>query len=56
MIGVTGAFAISDKICDNTLVDCYLTEWIVLVVEVSYLFGRVTVFPCTLAVSRTRLI
>lgn len=44
------------KTCKQTLVDCYLSDWTVLIVEVSYLFGRITVFPCTLEVARTRLI
>jgi sodium-coupled neutral amino acid transporter 9 len=48
LIGLFGGFAISGLECKETLVNCYLHEWTVLIVEISYLFGRVTVFPCTL--------
>jgi hypothetical protein len=49
LIGIFGTIAISgSKTCKQTLVDCYLSDWTVLIVEVSYLFGRITVFPCTL--------
>lgn len=47
-IGVIGAFAVSGIECKETLVNCYLQDWTVLIVEASYLFGRITVFPCTL--------
>jgi amino acid permease len=56
LIGLFGGFAVSDIDCKETLVNCYMSEWTVLIVELSYLFGRITVFPCTLEVSRTRLI
>jgi sodium-coupled neutral amino acid transporter 9 len=56
LIGLFGAFAVSGIECKETLVNCYLQEWTVLIVEVSYLFGRITVFPCTLEVARTRLL
>lgn len=59
LIGLFGGFAVSgpsNPECKETLVNCYLHEWAVLIVELSYLFGRITVFPCTLEVSRTRLI
>lgn len=48
LIGVFGGFAVSSIDCKETLVNCYLSEWTVLIVEASYLFGRITVFPCTL--------
>jgi sodium-coupled neutral amino acid transporter 9 len=48
LIGLFGGFAISGLECKETLVNCYLHEWTVLIVEISYLFGRITVFPCTL--------
>lgn len=48
LIGLFGAFAVSGIDCKETLVNCYLSEWKVLIVEASYLFGRITVFPCTL--------
>lgn len=48
LIGLFGGFAVSNVDCKETLVNCYLSEWTVLIVEASYLFGRITVFPCTL--------
>lgn len=48
LIGLFGGFAVSGLECKETLVNCYLQEWTVLIVELSYLFGRIAVFPCTL--------
>jgi len=58
LVSVFGAFAIagSSETCSNTLVDCYLKEWTVLFVEVSYLLGRISGFPLMLEVGRNRLI
>ena len=55
-IGIFGAFAINGKTCTNTLVDCYLTEWSVLIVEFTYLLGRLSSFPIMVQIGRTRLI
>ena len=50
LVSIMGAFAIagSGETCTNTLIDCYLKEWTVLFVEVSYFLGRVTTFPLLL--------
>ena len=32
IVAVFGALAITGKDCDNTFVDCYLTEWTILIV------------------------
>lgn len=56
LIGILGSLAIQDLTCKHTIVDCYLNNWQVLFVEISYLFGRITVFPCVLSISRTRLL
>ena len=47
-IGLLGAISISTLTCKETFVNCHLTEWSVLIVELSYLVGRITAFPCTL--------
>lgn len=56
LIGVFGAMAISNKKCNEIIINCYLENWEVLLVEASYLLGRVAVFPCVLEISRTRLL
>lgn len=56
IVSITGSFAISNKHCTNTLIDCYLTDWTILFVEVTYLLGRICAFPIMVDISRTRLI
>jgi len=56
VLAVFGALAITDKDCTNTFINCYLSNWTILFVEVGYLFSRLTVFPCVLEVGRTRLL
>lgn len=56
MSSVLGTFAISSKDCENTFIDCYLADWTVLFVTVSYLISRVFFLPCVLEVGRTRLL
>lgn len=56
LVSVSGAFAISDKHCTNTLIDCFLTDWTILFVEVTYLFSRIGGFPIMIEVARTRLL
>jgi hypothetical protein len=56
LVSVAGAFAISDKQCTNTLIDCFLTDWTILFVEVTYLFSRISGFPIMIEVARTRLL
>lgn len=45
---VLGSLAISGKDCKNTFVDCYISDWPVLFVTVSYLISRVFFMPCVL--------
>ena len=56
VIAVLGTLAISGKTCSNTIVDCYLHDWTILIVSVSYLFGRFTILPVALEVGRTRIL
>jgi amino acid permease len=56
LVAVLGALAVSGKECSNTIVDCYLHDWTILVVSVSYLFGGVTILPVSLEVGRTRVL
>lgn len=56
IVSMAGALAISDKSCTNTLIDCYLKDWTILFVEVTYLLGRVGAFPIMVEISRTRLL
>lgn len=55
-IGWIGSIAIWNKKCTETIINCYLKDIVVLLVEISYLYGRVTVFPCFIEVGRTRLL
>jgi hypothetical protein len=37
-------------------VDCYLTEWTILFVEITYFLGVVSAFPIMVEVGRTRIL
>jgi hypothetical protein len=56
LVALLGGLAITNKSCTNTMINCYLTDWTVLIVEVSYLYGLICVFPCNFSVCRTRLL
>ena len=56
IIAVLGTLAVSGKNCSNTIVDCYLHDWTILIVSVSFLFGRMTILPVALEVGRTRIL
>lgn len=50
-VSVMGAFAVSEKDpskCKDVLVNCYITDWTVLFVSVTYFLGRVGAFPIML--------
>ena len=55
IVSVLGTFAISGKTCSNTMVDCYLHDWTILIVLVSFLLGRICYLPCVVEVGRTRI-
>lgn len=56
IVSVLGTLAVSGKQCKNTMVDCFLHDWTILIVSVSFLFGRLAFLPCVVEVGRTRLI
>ena len=55
-VGVLGGIAIQTRKCELTLVNCYLTEWAILAVEVSYFISTAALFPCVLEITRTRML
>lgn len=56
VVALAGSFAISNKHCTDTIIDCYLTDWTILFVEVTYLLGRICALPINIEISRIRLI
>jgi len=56
VISILGTLAVSGKDCSISMVDCYLHDWTILIVSVSFLFGRLAYLPVTVEVGRTRLI
>ena len=56
LAGVLGALTVAGKDCSNTFVDCYLKEWTILIVEISYLINVVSTFPSNISVGRTRVL
>ena len=55
-IGSMGYIAIWNLSCTETIVNCYLTDIASVFVEVSYLYGLTTVYPCFIEVGRSRLL
>jgi hypothetical protein len=55
-IGAMGNIAIWNKTCDETIINCYLDDISSLFVEVSYLYGLGTIYPCFIEVGRSRLL
>ncbi len=55
-IGSMGYIAIWNLKCSETIVNCYLTDISSVFVEVSYLYGLSTVYPCFIEVGRSRLL
>lgn len=55
-MAILGALAVTGKDCKNTFVDCYLTEWTILIVEITYFLGRLSAFPIMVEIGRTRLL
>lgn len=55
-IGSMGYIAIWNLTCSETIVNCYLTDIASVFVEVSYLYGLSTVYPCFIEVGRSRLL
>lgn len=45
-----------DQDCNVTIINCFLTEYKTLTVEILYFFMLLTVFPCFINVGRTRLL
>ena len=56
LAGVLGALTVAGKDCKNTFVDCYLSEWTILIVEISYFINVVSTFPSNISVGRTRVL
>jgi len=56
VVSLMGYMAIFNGKCKITLIDCYLDDWTVLIVEVSYFLSRLSIFPIILDVGRTRFL
>ncbi len=56
LVSMAGALAISNKSCTNTLIDCYLKDWTILFVEVTYLLSKIGNFPIMIEIGRTRIL
>jgi solute carrier family 38 (sodium-coupled neutral amino acid transporter), member 9 len=55
-VAFLGAIAVAAKPCKNTFVDCYLSDWTILLVEITYFLSIVSAFPIMVEVGRTRIL
>lgn len=55
-VAFLGAIAIAGFDCKNTFIDCYLSDWTVLPVAISYFLSIVSAFPIMVEVGRTRIL